>query len=444
MTGEPVRLRRLATADAGFAAALTALLHWDITESSSVNDAAAGIIAQVRADGPAALLALTAQYDGWTAARVEDLVLTGDDFAAAFDGLASEQRDSLQQAHDRVARYHEAQRQGGFEIDDEFGNRLGQRVTPMDRVGVYVPGGQAAYPSTVLMTAVPARVAGVPEIIMTVPTPGGARNPLVLAAAHLAGVTGGYAVGGAQAIAALAFGCGPVPKVDKIVGPGGAFVAAAKRQVYGQVGIDAIAGPSEILIIADDSADPRWLALDLFSQAEHDAAAQAVLVTADPAVADAVLAQIQVLLPQQPRAELIRRSLTDRGAVIVCADLAEAIEIANRVAPEHLQLAVREPRSWLPALRHAGAIFLGVYSAEVMGDYVAGPSHVLPTFGTARFSSPLGVYDFEKRSSVIELTASGADVLGRLSATIADGEGLHAHAAAARARIAGYDQNQEP
>ncbi|MEM1231188.1 MAG: histidinol dehydrogenase [Pseudomonadota bacterium] len=436
-------LRRLDARREGFAAALETLLHWDITESSAVNDAAAKIIARVRQEGPAALLALTAEFDRVEAASLAELALTPADFEAAFRALSPEQRDSLQQAHDRIERYHLAQRQEDFEIEDEYGNRLGQRITPMDRVGVYVPGGQAAYPSTVLMTAVPARVAGVREIIMTVPTPGGVRNPLVLGAAHLAGVTQGFTLGGAQAIAALAYGCEPVPRVDKIVGPGGAFVAAAKRLVYGQVGIDAIAGPSEILILADASADPRWLALDLFSQAEHDAAAQALLVSPDPQVVEAVAAAIDELLPAQPRAELIRQSLGARGALMVCADLAQAVAIANRIAPEHLQLAVAAPRALLPELRHAGAVFLGVYSAEVMGDYVAGPSHVLPTFGTARFSSPLGVYDFVKRSSLIELSAAGADALGRLSGVLADGEGLHAHAAAARARIPGYDRNRE-
>lgn len=433
--------QRLQSGAADFTQALDRLLQWDVTESSEVNRLAAGIIAQVRTEGLRALLELTATHDRLVASDLDALTLRPDDFAAAFAGLVDQERSALQEAHDRVAAYHEHQLQSDWEFEDAHGNRLGQRVTPLDRVGVYVPGGQAAYPSTVLMTAVPARVAGVPEIVMTVPTPDGVRNRLVLAAAHLAGVSVGYTVGGAQAIAALAFGTTGIPRVDKIVGPGGAFVAAAKRQVYGQVGIDAIAGPSEILIIADGTADPEWLALDLFSQAEHDAAAQALLVTTDSAYADAVLERMQALLPTMTRRQLITESINSRGAVIEVSSLDEAAEIANRIAPEHLQLAVAEPRALLPALRHAGAIFLGARSAEVMGDYAAGPSHVLPTFGTARFSSPLGVYDFQKRSSLIELSEPGAEQLARTSSVLADGEGLEAHARAARARIRGYDQN---
>lgn len=438
---ESLALRRLDSRAADFDQTLDALLAWDVTESSKVNRLAAEIIGQVRSEGLPALLSLTHQFDQLDVANLDGLTLHPADFAAAFAALPDQERDALQLAHDRVADYHEHQLQNDWEFEDAQGNRLGQRITPLDRVGVYVPGGQAAYPSTVLMTAVPARVAGVRDIVMTVPTPNGVRNPLVLAAAHLAGVSVGYTVGGAQAIAALAFGTTGIPRVDKIVGPGGAFVAAAKRQVYGQVGIDAIAGPSEILIIADGSADPRWLALDLFSQAEHDAAAQALLLTPDADYADAVLTQMQALLPAMARRALITESLNHRGAMITVGSLAEAAHISNRIAPEHLQLAIAQPRQLLPELKHAGAIFLGARSAEVMGDYVAGPSHVLPTFGTARFSSPLGVYDFQKRSSVIDLSEAGAEQLGRAASIIADGEGLDAHAQAARARIRGFDQN---
>ncbi len=436
--------KRLRTSDANFTKQLDDLLAWDLSESSSINQAAAQIIAQIREQGEAALLALTAQHDALPAQSLAQLTLTADDFAQAHASLPAAEREALEIMHRRIQEYHQHQRQSDWEFEDAHGNRLGQRITALDRVGVYVPGGQASYPSTVLMTAVPAAVAGVAEIVMTVPTPNGQRNALVLAAAHLAGVSVGYTVGGAQAIAALAFGTAGVPRVDKIVGPGGAFVAAAKRLVYGHVGIDAIAGPSEILIIADGSADPRWLALDLFSQAEHDVAAQAILIATDADYCERVLEQMRLLLPAQPRARLIAESINTRGALILSESLAAAVTVANRVAPEHLQLAVAEPRALLPDIRHAGAVFLGARSAEVMGDYAAGPSHVLPTFGTARFSSPLGVYDFQKRSSLIELSEAGADELGKLSALIAEGEGLSAHAQAARVRVRGYDENRQP
>jgi len=338
-------------------------------------------------------------------------VIDAADFRAAYDSLGDGDRRALEQAAARIDAYHRHQLDADWSYTDEHGNELGQRVTPLDRVGLYVPGGQAAYPSTVLMTAIPARVAGVAEVVMTVPTPDGARNALVMAAAHVAGIQRGFAIGGAQAVAALAFGTATVPRVDKIVGPGGAFVAAAKRQVFGAVGIDIIAGPSEVLIIADPSAPAEWVALDLFSQAEHDAAAQAILLSPDPAYLDAVQAAMERLLGDRPRAETIRQSLQGRGALIRTRNLDEAVAIANRVAPEHLELAVADPDALLDGIRHAGAIFVGAHTPEVMGDYAAGPSHVLPTFGTARFSSPLGVYDFRKRSSVIRLSPGGASAV---------------------------------
>jgi histidinol dehydrogenase len=435
-------LRRLKAADAGFAAALDELLRWDVGEDDAVQRIAADIIADVRRRGDEAVLELTARFDGWQPAGVADLRLEADDFRAAYRSLGASERQALEAAAARIEAYHRHQLGGDWEFTDADGNRLGQRVTAVERVGVYVPGGQAAYPSTVLMTAIPARVAGVDEVVMTVPTPGGIRHPLVLAAAHVAGVGRGFAVGGAQAVAALAFGTGTIPRVDKIVGPGGAFVAAAKRLVFGAVGIDMIAGPSEVLIIADGSAPLEWMALDLFSQAEHDAAAQAILLSPDRAYLDGLAATLARLLGDRPRAAIIQQSLERRGALIETRDLAEAIAISNRIAPEHLELAVADPDAILAGIRHAGAIFVGAHSPEVMGDYAAGPSHVLPTYGTARFSSPLGVYDFQKRSSVIRLSPAGAEQIGRTAATLAYGEGLEAHARAAELRIKGIDHNR--
>ncbi|MEM6710442.1 MAG: histidinol dehydrogenase [Pseudomonadota bacterium] len=438
-----LRPRLLATTDQTFSTELDALLAWDVSTDSVVNQRAAAIIERLRTEGESALLELTHALDQVRAASVAELMLGPEDFRAAFDRIAAQEREALQTAAARIRAFHEQQKQPGWEFEDEQGNRLGQRVTPLDSVGLYVPGGQAAYPSTVLMTAIPARVAGVGTLIMVSPTPGGVVNDLVLAAAHLAGVDCAYRVGGAQAIAALAFGTAGIPKVDKIVGPGSSYVAAAKRLVYGQVGIDAIAGPSEILIIGDGSVDPDWIALDLFSQAEHDAAAQSILLTPDAGYRDAVLAAMNRAIADQPRASLIADSIANRGALILTRSVDEAVDVANRIAPEHLELAVAEPRKLLPRLRHAGAVFLGARASESLGDYVAGPSHVLPTFGTARFSSPLGVYDFEKRSSLIEISATGAEVLGRAASVLADGEGLNAHGDAARARIRGYGANQE-
>ncbi len=442
MSGAPLQVRRFDAGAVGFDQDLDQLLHWDVGEDDEVNRIAAELIRDVREEGDAALLRHTARLDRWPARQADDLVIGAGEFAAAFESLGDAEREALVLAAARIEDYHRRQLDDDWEFSDAHGNRLGQRVTPLDRVGLYVPGGQAAYPSTVLMTAIPARVAGVRELVMTVPTPDGERNPLVLAAAYVAGVQRAFAVGGAQAIGALAFGTATVPRVDKIVGPGGAFVAAAKRQVYGAVGIDVIAGPSEVLIIADDSAPPDWIALDLFSQAEHDAAAQAILVAADPEVLDRVAAAMDRLLDEQPRAAIIRQSLEARGALILTRDLDRAVLLANRIAPEHLELAVRDPDALIGAVRHAGAIFVGAHSPEVMGDYAAGPSHVLPTFGTARFSSPLGVYDFRKRTSVIRLSPQGAGVVARISATLAHGEGLTSHARAAEVRVEGFDHNR--
>ena len=434
-------IKRLNTTDPGFESQLAALLSWEARESADVARTAAEVVADVRANGDEALLRLTRLYDDVQATNAAQLELPNSELERSLAGLPESDRQALESAASRIRGYHERQPSGGFEYTDDLGNVLGARVTALDRVGVYVPGGQAAYPSSVLMTVVPARVAGVGEVIATVPTPGGERNDHVLAAMAIAGVDRVFTIGGAQAIAALAYGTESVPRVDKVVGPGGAFVAAAKRLVFGPVGIDLIAGPSEILVIADGSVDARWTALDLLSQAEHDAAAQAILLSPEEACLDRVEDEMRGLLESLPRAQVIRRSLAERGALIVVEDLAEACEIANRVAPEHLELAVRDPEAWLPAIRHAGAIFLGAYAAEVFGDYVAGPSHVLPTFGTARYASPLGVSDFQKRTSIMRGNESTVQALARVAANIADAEGLTAHALAARARVPGFDDN---
>lgn len=436
--------RLLATTDADFADAFDRLRYWDLSEDGAVYRATRAILDAVRSEGDAAVLRYTAEFDGVSANNLTELRIEPDELVRVLAGLDSNERAALQTAADRVRRYHEHQRQPSWEFTDELGNRLGQRVTALKRVGLYVPGGQAAYPSTVLMTAIPAQVAGVSEIVMTVPTPGGVRNPLVLAAAAMAGVNTVFCIGGAQAIGALAFGTQTIAKVDKIVGPGGAFVAAAKRQVYGQVGIDMIAGPSEVVVIADGTTPADWVAMDLFSQAEHDAAAQAILLTPDAAFRTAVLAAMQRLLPSLPRRELIADSLANRGALILTRDMNEAVALANRIAPEHLELAVSEPNRYVEQIHHAGAIFLGARAGEVFGDYIAGPSHVLPTFGTARFSSPLGVYDFQKRSSVINISAAGIAALGPMAATLARGEGLQAHAEAAALRVDAEHNRLEP
>ncbi|AVQ81842.1 MULTISPECIES: histidinol dehydrogenase [unclassified Variovorax] len=445
---------RLSTTSASFDAEFKARLHWSADDDAAIEKVVADILADVQKRGDEAVLEYTRRFDGLGAAAVSELELTQADFKEAFDSLPEDQRAALQAAADRVRSYHEAQKKASGEswsYRDVDGTLLGQKVTPLDRVGIYVPGGKAAYPSSLLMNAIPAHVAGVGEIIMVVPTPvkgsvatggsggesstKGERNVLVLAAAYVAGVTRAFTIGGAQAVAALAYGTATVPAVDKITGPGNAYVAAAKRRVFGTVGIDMIAGPSEILVLADGSTPPDWVAMDLFSQAEHDELAQSILLCPDAAYIDRVQAEIDRLLPAMPRAEIIAASLNGRGALIHTKSMEEACEISNRIAPEHLEVSSSEPNRWEPLLRHAGAIFLGAFTSESLGDYCAGPNHVLPTSGTARFSSPLGVYDFQKRSSLIEVSEAGAQVLGPVAVTLAEGEGLQAHAEAARMRL---------
>jgi histidinol dehydrogenase len=430
-----VELRRLDSSAPGFDAALARLTAFDSKEDAAVDAVVAAILADVRERGDAAVLDYTERFDRVRAPSVAALALPATDLAAAFDALAPAERDALATAAARIRAFHERQRAESWTFTEADGTRLGQRVTALARVGLYVPGGKAAYPSSVLMNALPAKVAGVGEITMAAPAPGGIRNPLVLAAAHLAGVTRAFSIGGAQAIAALAYGTATIPAVDKIVGPGNAYVAAAKRRVFGTVGIDMIAGPSEILIIADASANADWVAMDLFAQAEHDEAAQAILISPDAALLDAVAASIERQLPAMPRKDIIGASLSRRGALLRVRSLDEACAIADRIAPEHLELAVAGPESLLPKLHHAGAIFLGHFSSEAIGDYCAGPNHVLPTARSARFSSPLGVYDFQKRSSVIAVSRAGAQTLGRTAVTLARGEGLFAHARSAEYRL---------
>ena len=427
----------------GFKAQLDALLAWDTGTDGKLTRTVADVIAQVRARGDAAVIDYTNTFDRRAVTDAAALRVPKEDLQAALDGLPEVEREALLAAAQRVRDYHLHQGETSWSYQDALGNTLGQKVTALRRVGVYVPGGQAAYPSTVLMTAIPARVAGVAEVVMTVPTPDDVRNPLVLAAAAVAQVDEVITIGGAQAIAALAYGTETIEQVDKIVGPGGAFVAEAKRQVFGPVAIDMIAGPSEILLIADDAANPEWLALDMFSQAEHDAAAQAILLTPSAALLARVVDAIKRLLPTMARSELIAQSLENRGALILTKDLAEAVEISNRVAPEHLAInvAVEHEDAVVDAIQNAGAIFIGAGSAEVMGDYAAGPSHVLPTFGTARYASPLGVYDFQKRSSLIRLSEKGGQEVARIASVLAEGEGLEAHARAARARLTNFDHN---
>ena len=429
---------QLNTADAGFEVAFAARLHWSADTDAAIEQRVADILADVQQRGDAAVLEYTQRFDGLQAADVKALEITQAELQAALDSLPAVQREALQAAAARVRKYHEAQKKASGEswsYRDEDGTLLGQKVTPLDRVGIYVPGGKAAYPSSVLMNALPAHVAGVQEIIMVVPTPQGVRNPLVLAAACVAGVSRAFTVGGAQAVAALAYGTATIPKVDKITGPGNAYVASAKKRVFGTVGIDMIAGPSEILVLADGTTPAEWVAMDLFSQAEHDELAQSILLCPDAAYIAQVQAAIDRLLPEMPRAGIIAKSLNDRGALILTRDMAEACAISNRIAPEHLEVSSRDPHRWEPLLRHAGAIFLGAFTSESLGDYCAGPNHVLPTSGTARFSSPLGVYDFQKRSSLIEVSEAGAQPLGRIAAELAYGEGLQAHARAAELRL---------
>jgi histidinol dehydrogenase len=428
-------IARLSTAQPDFGRRLAALTAFDSALDGKVEAAAAAILADVRARGDAAVLEYTQRFDGLRAVRVADLELPRKALEKARSSLNRDSRDALEKAAARIRRYHERQRAKSWQFAEADGTVLGQQVTPLARAGLYVPGGKATYPSTVLMNALPAKVAGVGELIMTVPTPAGERNPLVLAAAAIAGVDRVFTIGGAQAIAALAYGTESIPQVDKIVGPGNAYVAAAKRRVFGTVGIDMVAGPSEILVICDGLTDPDWIAMDLFSQAEHDESAQAILISPDAAFIEHVAASIDRLLPRMARRDIIGASLGRRGALIRARSLDEACDIANRIAPEHLELSVADPKKWLKKIRNAGAIFLGRHTSEALGDYCAGPNHVLPTARTARFSSPLGVYDFQKRSSLIAVSRKGAQKLGRLAATLARGEGLQAHALSAELRL---------
>ncbi len=432
-------MRKLSTSDADFSSKLKALLSLSEEDISAIEQTVIKILKDVQLHGDETVLALTKQYDRVACDTMAQLELSRQEMRNAFEDLPSNQKQALEAASARVQLYHERQKiESGcvsWEYLEADGTKLGQQVTPLDRVGIYVPGGKAAYPSSVLMNAIPAKVAGVQEIMMVVPTPDGIHNPLVLAAAFVAGVDRVFTIGGAQAVAALAYGTQTIPAVDKIVGPGNAYVAAAKRRVFGTVGIDMIAGPSEILVICDGTTNPDWVAMDLFSQAEHDELAQSILLCPDAAYIEAVEQAIAKLLPQMSRKEVIRTSLTNRGAMILVNDMLEACAICNQIAPEHMEISAKNPRQWLPHIRHAGAIFLGAFTSESLGDYCAGPNHVLPTSRTARFSSPLGVYDFIKRSSLIEVSHQGAQTLGKIASVLAHGEGLQAHARAAEMRL---------
>ena len=429
------QIHRLDSRSEDFSARLDALLAWEGVADAQVMQTVTEILARVRAEGDAAVIEYTGEFDRLDVTTMADLELPASRLAEALASVSVEQREALERAAERVRRYAERQKMADWQYTEEDGTLLGQTVTPLDRVGLYVPGGKAAYPSSVIMNAVPAKVAGVPEVVMVVPTPHGIVNPLVLAAAAVAGVDRVFTIGGAQAVAALAYGTQTVPAVDKIVGPGNIYVAAAKRLVFGTVGIDMIAGPSEILVICDGQTDPDWIAMDLFSQAEHDEQAQSILLSPDAAFLDAVADAMDRLLDTMPRGDIIRASLAERGALIQVADLDEAARIANHIAPEHLELSVADPEALASKIRHAGAMFLGRHTPEALGDYCAGPNHVLPTSRTARFSSPLGVYDFQKRSSVIFCSPEGAADLGRTAATLARGEGLEAHACSAEYRV---------
>ena len=434
-----IKVKRLNSKDAGFKKTLLSSLSLPSADDEAIDVAVLNILAKVKSEGDAAVLAFTKQFDRLHVASVTELEISQEELKKAYEGLLAEQKNALDVAAQRVRAYHEKQKiEAGchsWEYEEADGTRLGQKVTALDRVGIYVPGGKAAYPSSVLMNAIPAKVAGVKEVIMVVPTPDGARNSLVLAAAYLAGVDRVFTIGGAQAVGALAYGTQTMPSVDKIVGPGNAYVAAAKRRVFGTVGIDMIAGPSEILVLCDGSSNPDWIAMDLFSQAEHDELAQSILLCPDEKYIEQVQASINKLLPEMPRKKVIETSLTNRALLIQVKDMGEACEIANAIAAEHLEICAAEPRKWAELIRHAGAIFMGNYTSESLGDYCAGPNHVLPTARTARFSSPLGVYDFIKRSSMIEVSEAGAQTLGAVASTLAHGEGLTAHARAAEMRL---------
>ncbi len=428
-------LRRLSSRDPEFLSTLDKLLAFDNSTDEAIEHTVAEVLANVRLLGDSAVLDYTRRFDRLDAKTMAELELPLSELAAAYAGLPNDQREALKQAAERIRVYHARQKIESWEYTEADGTCLGQKVTALDRVGLYVPGGKAAYPSSVLMNAIPAKVAGVKELIMVVPTPDGLKNQLVLAAAHQSGVDRVFAIGGAQAVAALAYGTQTIPQVNKIVGPGNAYVASAKRRVFGTVGIDMVAGPSEVLVISDGSGDPEWTAIDLFAQAEHDELAQAILLCPDAGYIDRVAAAIERLLPTMPRKAVISASIYGRGALIHVTDLDEACVVANRIAPEHLELSVENPRALLDKIRHAGAIFMGHYCSESLGDYCAGPNHVLPTSRSARFSSPLGVYDFQKRSSIIEVSEAGAQTLGPIAAILAHGEGLPAHQRAAELRL---------
>jgi len=432
-----MNIRRFATTDQDFDQKLKALLAFEPAQDDSIDNVVADILRNVKQRGDQAVLEYTRKFDRLDVADMQALELSRTELQQALDSLPADQRQALQEAADRVRGYHEKQLMASWTYTEEDGTLLGQQVTSLDRVGLYVPGGKAAYPSSVLMNAIPAKVAGVEELIMVVPTPAGEKNQLVLAAAAICGVDRVFCIGGAQAVAALAYGTDSVPQVDKIVGPGNAYVAAAKRRVFGVVGIDMVAGPSEILVICDGKTDPDWIAMDLFSQAEHDELAQSILLSPDAAFLDRVASSIERLVQEMPRKEIIRTSLEGRGALIQVRDMDEAAKIANYIAPEHLELSVEEPLAYSKKIKHAGAIFMGRNTCEALGDYCAGPNHVLPTSRTARFSSPLGVYDFQKRSSLIMVSPDGAQKLGKIAATLAYGEGLQAHARSAEYRLKG-------
>lgn len=439
-----VRLRRYDAEAPGFAESLNELLRWEAREDPRILEKVRTIVEEVRTGGDAAVLKYAAKFDNATATRLSELRISKPELLSAWKRISHQERDALELAAERIRSFHEAQLEKSFEINDKYGNVVGQRIAPLSRVGVYVPGGTAAYPSTVLMTVIPAKVANVETIIVSMPTKSEESDDLVLASLHLANPNEILCIGGAHAIAALAYGTESIPAVDKIVGPGGAWVSAAKKLVFGPVGIDSLAGPSEVLVIADGTVAARWVALDLMSQAEHDVSAQAILICQSESFLASVEREIDELLSEQPRNEIITESFRRRGAAILVSTLDQAVEIANRIAPEHLQLAIANPRNILAKVKNAGAVFLGATSSEVLGDYVAGPSHVLPTFGTSRYASPLGAYDFVKRTSIVEMQPGGVDELSKAASVLAEGEGLHAHAAAARARIPALDHNRKP
>ena len=428
-------ITKLSSQQTDFNTQLSSLLSWESVSNQDVLNTVEEIINTIRSKGDKALIDYSIKFDGVKAKSMADLMISQEELEKSFNGLSDKQKNAIKIAAGRIKAYHLKQNQQTWSYTEKDGTKLGQKITPLDRVGLYVPGGKASYPSSVLMNAIPAKVAGVGELIMVAPTPNGKTNKLVLAAAYISGVDMVITVGGAQAIAALAYGTESIPKVDKIVGPGNIYVATAKRAVFGQVGIDMIAGPSEILIICDGNTDPDWIAMDLFSQAEHDEDAQSILLCPDLAFIDKVEKSIEKLLPEMDRKDIIKTALKNRGALIHTKDMDEAISISNRIAPEHLELSVKNPEALLDSIKHAGAIFMGKYTCEALGDYCAGPNHVLPTSGTARFSSPLGVYDFQKKSSLIMASRESANTLGKIAATLADGEGLQAHAKSARYRI---------